>query len=301
MIRARFHAAARRRRDRRRMAEIRAAREATQPVRARTGGSTFKNPPGHKAWALIDAAGCRGLRLGGAQVSEKHCNFLLNTGGATAAELEALGEEVRAPGAGRSPASRWSGKSSASGCRGMTAWRRGPARRHLGGARGQPRLRRRNASPRCARRGFEVTPIDVGPDLAATIAALRAARPDAVFNALHGRFGEDGCIQGVLDWLGLPYTHSGLRASALAMDKVAAKAVFRAAGLPVAPHRLVDAGGAGGGGPAAAALRGEAGERGLLGRRAYPARAATTAAPRSPPAGASAPPRWSRNSSPAAS
>jgi len=79
-----------------RMAEIRAAREATQPVRARTGGSTFKNPPGHSAWELIDAAGCRGLRRGAAQVSEKHCNFLINTGGATAAELEALGEEVRA-------------------------------------------------------------------------------------------------------------------------------------------------------------------------------------------------------------
>ena len=78
-----------------RMAEIRASREATQPVRARTGGSTFRNPPGHKAWALVDAAGCRGLVRGGAQVSEKHANFLLNTGGATAAELEGLGEEVR--------------------------------------------------------------------------------------------------------------------------------------------------------------------------------------------------------------
>lgn len=78
-----------------RMAEIRASREETQPVRARTGGSTFKNPPNSKAWELIDAAGCRGLSLGAARVSEKHCNFLLNTGGATAAELEALGEEVR--------------------------------------------------------------------------------------------------------------------------------------------------------------------------------------------------------------
>ena len=81
-----------------RMAAIRASREGTQPVRARTGGSTFKNPPGaggRKAWELIDAAGCRGLARGAAQVSEKHCNFLLNTGGATAAELEALGEEVR--------------------------------------------------------------------------------------------------------------------------------------------------------------------------------------------------------------
>ncbi|MDT8332468.1 UDP-N-acetylmuramate dehydrogenase [Roseomonas gilardii] len=79
-----------------RMGEIRESREASQPVRARTGGSTFKNPPGHKAWALIDAAGCRGLRHGAAQVSEKHCNFLLNLGGATAAEIEALGEMVRA-------------------------------------------------------------------------------------------------------------------------------------------------------------------------------------------------------------
>ncbi len=78
-----------------RMADIRASREATQPVRARTGGSTFRNPPDMKAWELIDAAGCRGLGRGGAQVSEKHCNFLLNTGTATAADLEGLGEEVR--------------------------------------------------------------------------------------------------------------------------------------------------------------------------------------------------------------
>jgi UDP-N-acetylmuramate dehydrogenase len=78
-----------------RMAEIRASREATQPVRARTGGSTFRNPPGMKAWELIDAAGCRGLTRGGAQVSEKHCNFLINTGDATAADIEGLGEEVR--------------------------------------------------------------------------------------------------------------------------------------------------------------------------------------------------------------
>ena len=78
------------------MAEIRASREASQPLRARTGGSTFRNPDGGtKAWELIDAAGCRGLALGGAMVSEKHCNFLINTGTATAADIEALGEEVR--------------------------------------------------------------------------------------------------------------------------------------------------------------------------------------------------------------
>ncbi len=78
-----------------RMQEIQASRSASQPIRSRTGGSTFANPPGAKAWELIEAAGCRGLTIGGAQVSEQHCNFLINTGSATAADLEALGEEVR--------------------------------------------------------------------------------------------------------------------------------------------------------------------------------------------------------------
>jgi UDP-N-acetylmuramate dehydrogenase len=77
------------------MDRIAAEREASQPLRSRTGGSTFKNPAGTKAWKLIDAAGCRGLRIGDAQVSEKHCNFLLNLGNARAADIEALGEEVR--------------------------------------------------------------------------------------------------------------------------------------------------------------------------------------------------------------
>jgi UDP-N-acetylmuramate dehydrogenase len=78
------------------MDRIAAAREESQPLRSKTGGSTFKNPEGHKAWALVDAAGCRGLRKGDAQVSEKHCNFLLNLGEATSADIEALGEDVRA-------------------------------------------------------------------------------------------------------------------------------------------------------------------------------------------------------------
>jgi UDP-N-acetylmuramate dehydrogenase len=77
------------------MDKITEAREATQPVKSRTGGSTFKNPPGHRAWQLIDAAGCRGLVIGDAQVSELHCNFLINRGNATAADIETLGEEVR--------------------------------------------------------------------------------------------------------------------------------------------------------------------------------------------------------------
>jgi UDP-N-acetylmuramate dehydrogenase len=77
------------------MERITRAREASQPIREKTGGSTFKNPPDMRAWELIDKAGCRGLRVGGAQVSTMHCNFLINLGAATAADLEALGEEVR--------------------------------------------------------------------------------------------------------------------------------------------------------------------------------------------------------------
>jgi D-alanine-D-alanine ligase len=87
--------------------------------------------------------------------------------------------------------------------------------------------------------GYEVVPIEVTDDLGALITALNPP-PDAVFNALHGRFGEDGTVQGVLDYLGIPYTHSGVRASALAMDKAAAKSIFAHAGLPVAPHRIIE-------------------------------------------------------------
>lgn len=78
-----------------RMAEVQTHRESAQPIREKTGGSTFKNPPGHSAWKLVDAAGCRGLRVGGAEVSEMHCNFLINNGDATAHDIETLGETVR--------------------------------------------------------------------------------------------------------------------------------------------------------------------------------------------------------------
>ena len=83
--------------------------------------------------------------------------------------------------------------------------------------------------------GYDVTEIDAGPDLPARLAE---ARPDVVFNALHGRWGEDGCVQGLLEWLEIPYTHSGVMASSVAMDKVKAKEIFAAAGLPVAEGRL---------------------------------------------------------------
>lgn len=84
--------------------------------------------------------------------------------------------------------------------------------------------------------GYRVSEVDCGPDLPQRLADLR---PDVAFNALHGRWGEDGCVQGILEWLGIPYTHSGVLASALAMDKARAKDVYAAAGLPVVPSRLV--------------------------------------------------------------
>jgi UDP-N-acetylmuramate dehydrogenase len=94
---ARFRgASARPQAIRKRMDEVQSHRETAQPIREKTGGSTFKNPPDNSAWKLIDAAGCRGLKLGGAQVSEMHCNFLINTGNATGHDIEALGETVRA-------------------------------------------------------------------------------------------------------------------------------------------------------------------------------------------------------------
>ena len=97
--------------------------------------------------------------------------------------------------------------------------------------------------------GYDARAVDAGPDLRALLDALRADPPDVVFNALHGRFGEDGAIQGVLDWLGIPYTHSGIRASAVAMDKEAARGVFLNAGLPVARGGLVEIAALAGGDP----------------------------------------------------
>lgn len=87
---------------------------------------------------------------------------------------------------------------------------------------------------------YDVCTLDAQADLAALVETLNTQKPDVVFNALHGRFGEDGCIQGILDWMGIPYTHSGIRASATAMDKAAARAIFQTAGLPVAEGMVVD-------------------------------------------------------------
>ena len=214
---------------RERMEALVEQRESTQPVKSKTGGSTFNNPPGHKAWQLIDEAGCRGLMRGAAQVSEKHCNFLINTGDATAADIEGLGEEVRARVKAKSGVQlEWEIKRV--GRLNMTKFKRIAV---LLGGRSPEREVSLVSGPRlrqgaCATKASTSVRFDAGNDLGEQ---LHDAKPDAAFNALHGRWGEDGCVQGLLELMRIPYTHSGVLASALAMHKERAKEVFRAAGL----------------------------------------------------------------------
>ncbi len=226
-----------------RMAQIRASREATQPVRARTGGSTFRNPPDMKAWELIDAAGGRGLTRGGAQVSDEALQLPHQHGRRDGRGHRGIGRGSSPPRVRRlrrqplvgNPPHRCS--CGQAGDRHMTM----RVAVLYGGISAEREVSLSSGSQVIAalrEAGFDVQPIEVGHDLGAVIAALDP-KPDVVFNALHGRFGEDGTIQGVLDWLEIPYTHSGVRASAMAMDKEAARAVFIAAGLPVARGRVV--------------------------------------------------------------
>ena len=244
-----------------RMEELVASREASQPIRAKTGGSTFKNPPGHKAWELIDHAGCRGLRHGDAQVSEKHCNFLINLGEARAADIEALGEEVRARVSRPSPALtlEWEIKRV-----GLPEEARMTASERIAVLMGGRSAERevslssgRGVIKALAEEGFE--PVDVDPGDNPGDQLFRA-KPDAVFNALHGRFGEDGTVQGLLELMRLPYTHSGVLSSALAMHKERTKDVYRAAGLPVVKSIVVDRREAAAAASDGAALCGQAGQ-----------------------------------------
>ena len=224
----------------RRMTEIQEAREQSQPIRAKTGGSTFANPPGHKAWQLVDQAGCRGIRRGGAMISDKHANFLINTGDATAADIEGLGEEVRARVLAKTGITlHWEIKrvGDLDGRRRMTK----RAAVLMGGwsaEREVSLVSGRECADALEELGYEVNRIDVSRDLTQLVAAL-TPKPDVVFNALHGRGGEDGTIQGVLEMLHVPYTHSGVVASAIAMHKPMAKCVFAAAGLPLAESKVV--------------------------------------------------------------
>ena len=218
------------------MDRIAAEREASQPLRSRTGGSTFTNPPGEKAWELIDRAGCRGLSLGGAMVSDKHCNFLLNTGTATGDELEALGERVRERVLARTGVRlEWEIRRVGEG--GMTPL-------HIAVLMGGPGAERevsltsgRHVVAALETRGHRATAVDYDADLALR---LRELAPDVVFNAMHGVPGEDGSVQGCLDVLGLAYTHSGCATSAVAIDKQLTKAVLVPHGIPMPAGVVVD-------------------------------------------------------------
>ena len=205
------------------MDAIARAREESQPLRSRTGGSTFKNPPGHKAWALIDAAGCRGLTMGDAQVSEKHCNFLLNLGSATSAEIEALGEEVRRRVEAKSHIIlEWEiqrvGKRMNKDLHVVVLMGGWSAEREVSLTSGK------GVADALRERGWSnVTELDMDRDVARRLAELK---PDVVFNALHGTPGEDGTVQGMIDLMGLKYTHSGLETSVIAIDKELTKMVL---------------------------------------------------------------------------
>ena len=246
------------------MDAIARAREESQPLRSRTGGSTFKNPPGHKAWALVDAAGCRGLTMGDAQVSEKHCNFLLNLGSATSADIEALGEEVRR---------RVKAKTNI-----ILEWeiqRVGQRMNRdihvvvlMGGwstEREVSLTSGKGVADALRERGWSnVTELDMDRDVARRLAELK---PDVVFNALHGTPGEDGTVQGMMDLMGLKYTHSGLETSVIAIDKELTKMVLVPHGIRMPAGKVVESESLYQRGPDGAALRAQAGQRRLVGRR----------------------------------
>ena len=190
-----------------RIQDIQTKREESQPIRARTGGSTFANPTGHKAWKLIDDAGCRGLRKGGAMVSEKHCNFLINTGNATAADIEVPGRGSAPPRARpqrrradlgdqahRPPGGESADQERRASMKRVSVLMGGPsAEREVSLVSGA------NCAAALKEAGYKVSTIDVTRDLPALLKAIKAQKPDVLFNALHGRWVEDGNIQGILE------------------------------------------------------------------------------------------------------
>ena len=256
----------------RRMEEINAQREASQPIRARTGGSTFTNPAGRSAWELIDEAECRGLARGGARISEQHCNFIVNADGRQRLGHRGARRGGSPPGRGqdrplaqvgnpqdRAPPALAGGQR---GGRGMSA-----ERTHVAVLKGGWSAEREVSlvsgaavEHALAEGGYRVSGIDVTRDLATLLAETG---PDVVFNALHGSIGEDGCVQGLLEVMGLPYTHSGVRASAMAMDKPVAKRLFADVGLICPEGRVMCRAEIAAGAARCAALRDQAARPGL--------------------------------------
>ena len=243
-----------------RMNEVQTHRETAQPIREKTGGSTFKNPPGNSAWKLIDAAGCRGLRVGGAQVSEMHCNFLINTGNATGHDIETLGETVRervkansgielhweikriGTSMSRQSVMRRCGSPFSSAAPTRSAWSRWRARRRCiapcpkpisgSGTSPTPCMRSRRKTLLGHARPFEdeFKPGNRGLPLEAALDKAKAEDRVLVLG-LHGGRAENGELQAMCELRGIPFTGSGSASSNLAFDKVAAKRFAAIAGV----------------------------------------------------------------------
>jgi hypothetical protein len=239
-----------------RMEELSANREAAQPIKSKTGGSTFKKSARPQSLAVDRRSRLPWPEDRRAQVSEKHTNFLINTGDATASDLEALGEEVRKRVQEKSGVTLEWGNQARGGH--MTNFRKIAV---LMGGRSAERevslSSGRGVVKALREEGFDASPLDPGDNPGQQ---LFEAKPDAVFNALHGRFGEDGTVQGLLELMRIPYTHSGVLSSALAMHKERTKDVYRAAGLPVVKSIVADRRTGGGRASDGAALCHQAGE-----------------------------------------
>jgi len=234
-----------------------ARRRATQPSGA-TAGCVFKNPPGEHAGKLIEQAGLKGTAIGMAEVSAVHANFIVARRGATAAEIHALIRQVQqrvhaASGVRLQPENLLLGFAAGAAAGPATCDEEGSVNDMmpfkgarvvvlyggLSSERAVSLLSGTLVAAALTRLGYDVLHLDVGRDLAAR---LQEIQPDVCFNALHGTYGEDGCVQGLLELLGIPYTGSGPLASALAMDKVRTKQLLLQAGLPTPEFRLVEPG-----------------------------------------------------------
>ncbi len=218
--------------------ELRDRRREREPQQVSNAGSVFKNPPSDYAGRLIEATGLKGTRVGGAECSPVHANWFVNLGGATAADMLELIRVARervieVHGCGSS----WNGRSSAM----IDAWKNRRIGVLMGGLSSEREVSLDSGAGVLAalrERGHQAVRIDwtEGVSLAGELAEQDVA---VVWNALHGTYGEDGAVQGLLTCLHLPYTGSGILASALAMDKVASKRIFESNGVPTPRWQIV--------------------------------------------------------------
>lgn len=262
------------------MADISQKRASTQPITEKTGGSTFANPEGIKAWQLVDKVGMRGFKIGGARISEQHCNFLINESNATASDIENLGELVRArvleqegielkweiKRIGRGKLSNTNNsiyreystivEVQAKGGQELSTYVDNNGLKleafNFDRIPGKTLVAVVGGGMSCEREvsymtsngvvnsllalDYQVLFIDMGADIATV---LQVIKPDLVFNALHGTYGEDGCLAGLLNILHIPYTGPGILASALAMNKKKTNEICRSNQLKVIESKIV--------------------------------------------------------------